>query len=318
MTNSSCSWHKKLLISSSIIFSATIHCAAQADVTIIPTIAYQDKQLTFDQQYKGAANNKANFSVHLPMINAGVTVAFDKVFVSFKMEQNLSDTSTTTDETNRSTLDEANLIAVGGSSVDVDREDITLTVGYNIWKKLNIFVGYLDGKTELNPQPFCVDAGFPDNETTPVYNPTCTQTNRSFQQHYLDLINITSGTDYIQTYTESGFYFGASHSYQIQEYGTLSFSLAYATMDGEYKDNVENPNNIFPGFLPFNYKGDTTGTSLGVTWTASLGDTSAYFIDLRRQDYSMDGKDTTGNFTTVELETDESMTGLTAGLQLYF
>lgn len=302
------------------LLMATVLAAhtTQADVTIIPTLAYQDKQLTFDQKYGGGASNSAEFSVHLPMINAGVTVAWDKFFVALKAEQNLSATATTTNETDRSTLNEANLIAVGGSNVQVDREDITFTLGYNVWRTLNLFVGYIDGKTELEPQAFCVDAGFPEDPNAPIYNPTCTRSNRAFLQHYLDLIGITENTRYVQTYSETGFYLGASQAFAIKNYGTLSINVAYASMDGEYKDTVVNPDNVFPGFLPFNYEGDSTGTSLGMTWTGSLGDNAAYFFDIKRQAYSMDGRDTTGNYSTVTLETDETMTGLTAGVQLYF
>lgn len=310
MISSSIPIRKNILLTGSAILSMLCFGPASADVTIIPALAYQDKSLSFDQKYSGDATNQAKFSVHLPMIYAGVTVAFERFFVSLKMEQNLSETSATTDETDRSIVLESNLIALDGSNVEVDRQDITFTVGYNIWKSVNIFVGYLDGETTLTPDPFCAN---------PFGTTQCSRTNRAFQQFFLgDGGFVDNQPTYRQTYTEDGFYFGAAYGHPVSDVGTLTFSLAYASMDGEYKDNANDPDSDLANFIPFSYQGDTTGTSFGITWTSGLGETSAYFIDIRRQDYSMDGEDTTGNLSTVSLETDETMTGITAGLQLYF
>lgn len=293
-----------------VLASIAAYSSAQADVTIIPSLAYQNKNLSFEQEYSGAASNKAKFSVDLPMIYAGVTVAANNFFVSVKMEQNLSATSSSTTETDRSAFNESNLIALDGSNVEVDRQDITFTVGYKVLDSLNLFVGYLDGETELEPDPFCAN---------PFAAVRCSRTNRAFQQYYLgDAGFVQNQPKYKQTYTESGFYFGGAYGFPIQDIGNITLSLAYATMDGEYTDNANDPNADFENFNSFNYQGDTTGTSLGLTWTAPLGETSAYFVDIRRQNYSMEGDDTTGNLSSVKLETEETMTGLTAGLQLYF
>lgn len=311
--------------------SLSSNAFALEDVTFIASLAYQDKDLSFDQSYSGSASNNAEFSVHLPMVNAGFTVASGRFFAALKIEKNLSDTSTSTSETDRSSTLESNLITHPGGTVDVSRQDISFTLGYNVWKKLNLFVGYLDGETELTPDPFCANPIPSTSPEFPVGAPetiACSRSNRAFQQFFIGdnpgqqvppAFHVADQPAYQQEYTEQGFYIGASYGFAIKEAGTLSVSLAYADMDGKYKDNANDPNGAFgSSFVAFDYEGSSTGTSIALTWTSALGESSAYTIDLRRQAYSMDGTDQTGNLSTVSLNTDEEMLGLTAGVQFYF
>ncbi len=316
-----------------ITLTMTSATNALGDFTLVSSVAYQDKELSFDQKYSGAANNDADFSVNLPMLTASLTAAYGKFFASIKMERNLADTSTNTTETNRAEEDlTSNLITHEGGTVDVGREDITLTVGMNVWKSLNLFVGYLDGKTELSPDPFCANPFPPSNddgffEAGDPALVACSRSNRAFQQFFIGdtpsaenppFFYVENQPAYQQEYTESGFYFGTSYTFKVAEAGNLSVSIAYASMDGEYKDNANDPEGAFSNFVAFDYEGDTTGTSIGLTWSAGLGESSAYFVDVRRQSYSMTGSDQTGRFEGVSLRTDEEMTGITGGVQFYF
>lgn len=298
-------------LSLAILCASATPTYAFENLTIITSAAYQNKNLSFDQKYSGAANNRAEFSVDLPMLSLGVTTVYKKFFASLKWESNLSDTSTSTNETDRSTVGQANLIALPDSKVEVGREDISLTFGFNVWKSANIFIGYLDGKTTLTPNPFCGD--FQTTSTD-----LCGRLNRAgFQYALEDEGLVANQPTYEQEYTEKGLFLGGSYGFNINDIGTLSVSLAYASMDGKYEDNAQDPSGL-TNFRKFDYEGDSTGTSLAVTWTSPLGENSAYTIDLRRQAYSMDGKDQTGNLSNVQLETDEEMVGLTAGVQFYF
>lgn len=301
------------------------------ELTFIGSLAYQNKHLTFDQNYSGAATNDARFSVNLPMVNAGLTLAIGKFFTAFKVETNLSDTSTTTNETNRSENLESNLLTHPGGTVDVDRLDVNFTVGYNVWKGLNVFSGYLYGRTRLNPDPFCANP-FPSGSSE--FNPgdpettACSRSNRAFQQFFIGdnpgqetppTFYVPGQDAYEQEYSERGFYHGVSYGFNIADVGTLSASIAYAYMKGKYKDNANDPNNAFGGsFVAFEFEGNSRGSSLALTWTSALGDNSAYSVDLRRQAYTMEGKDQTGTLSGVSLTTDEEMIGLTAGVQFYF
>ena len=123
-------------------------------------------------------------------------------------------------------------------------------------------------------------------------------------------------------YTEKGPYIGASYAWSIADAGVLSASFAYAYMDGDYEDNMmPDTTGVFNGSIePFRYSGDTTGTSIGLTWTAPLGESSSYFLDLRRQQYEMSASDDTGLalYNGTKLDSKETMQGFTAGLQFYF
>lgn len=320
---------KTQLLAPSLISLALLGSSQSAnasdDLTIVTAVAYQQKTLNFDQSYSGAniADNSAKFSTELPILNLGLTAVYKKFYVSLKYEGNLTDTSTTTNETDRSQVveispgvsvgPEANLLTLPGGKIDVERRDISFAVGYNVWKRLNLFVGYLDGQTEISPTPFCADFVFAEDQNN------CIRTNRAGLQFFLgDQGFYDNQPAYKQTYSEKGAFAGASYNLSFDEVGSLSLSFAYASMDGEYSDNANDPDENFSDFAPFKYEGDTTGTSIAATWSGSLSPNSTYYVDFRRQSYSMDGEDTTGRLTGVSLSTDEEMLGLSLGVQFYF
>ncbi|PCK07335.1 MAG: hypothetical protein COA42_14880 [Alteromonadaceae bacterium] len=300
----------------STLFLAPLPSAFASDgLTIIPSVAFQMKTLSFDQTYSGFDENSAEFSTTLPVLNLSVTAVMQKFFVSAKYESSLADVSSATNETDRSGVDQPNLIAHEASDVDVERKDWSLTFGYNVWDSLNIFVGYLDGETTLTPEPFC---------GTPLSDPTCVESNRAFFQFFIGDAGLADNQAvYEQLYEENGFFGGVSYGLSLEGYGTLTMSAAYASMDGQYRDNANDPNEGFDGtFVPFNFEGDSTGFSLGLTWTGALGENTAYFLDLRRQSYSMSAVDSSSFVVpgreNLRLRTDEEMTGFTAGIQVYF
>lgn len=305
------------------IVAPAAHASLLEDMTIVASVSYQDKELSFDQKYSGPTinDNQAKFSAHLPMVNFGFTAVSGKLFAVFKYETNLADTSTTTSETDRSVNLEANLLTLSGGTIDVSREDTSITIGYNIAEGINIFTGLLYGKTELTPDPFCADFFYPlDNNDIAAGAVFCERLNRAAQQFYLADQNFYDSVPrYTQTYEESGPFIGASYTTPVAELGSLSFSFAYASMDGSYEDNAFDPDNAWSGNLQaFGYEGDSTGTSIAMTWTSALGESSAYFVDVRRQAYSMKGNDVTGRLPDVVLKTDEEMIGFTGGIQFYF
>ncbi len=293
---------------------------ADSDFLFIPALAYQQKELKFDQRYSGADSNQADFSVSLPVISAGFTTVYERFFVALKYETNLSDTPTSTNETDRSQNLQFNLMAVDGSQINVGREDLSLTFGVSVWQNLNLFIGYLDGKTEVTPHPFCADPGQQPGLI-------CTRVNRAFQQFFLgDNGFVQNQPEYVQTYSEQGPFIGASYAFQVNASNSLSLSLAYAQMDGQFEDNANDPENAFQdengvaNFVAFDYQGDSTGTSIAATWTGILGERTNYFIDLRRQSYSMEARDATGlpNYEGIQLDTDETMTSISLGISMYF
>jgi len=278
--------------------------------TFVPSLAYQQKQLKFDQLYTDSSTSvpnengrKSHFSVNLPTANLSLTASRSKFYITLKYEQSLADGSVDVDETRPPTKPTGPYyLNVPGHETDVRRSDQSITFGFNAWGGLNLFVGYMAGKTTLTPSATCF--------TYPTPSP-CHGQNLA-----LDLEE-ENRPKYFQRYTEEGPYLGVSYGWQINDAGTLSVSFADARMNGQFKDNYITTKY---GDEHFDFTGDSVGTSIGMTWSAPLDESSAYFLDIRRQKYSMSGRDTdpTSIFSTIHVATDETMLGFTAGLQFYY
>lgn len=262
--------------------------------SFVPSIGFQLKNLSFEQDLSVPVFERelsGDLSVSLPTLAVGFVVAYDRFYVSLKYE-NSFESNADSDVPGTAAIDfSASPPLVTKAETAVTRTDFSIAFGYNAWRGLNVFVGYLDGETELTPDPITT----PDGAT-------------NFAQNQWE----KDGSTYRQTYQETGGFVGVSYGWVIGEAGTISVSGAYAFMEGTYKDNY------YAG--KFRYEGDSQGLSLSVTWSAALTDHVGYFVDLRRQAYDFDGDDDTGNsdFSDSDVKTQEVLTGLTAGIQWYF
>lgn len=272
-----------------------------ADFTFIPQLAIQKKNLDFNQKFVGGTSQvpPGGFDADLPTISLAFTTVYKSMlFASLKYETNLEDSyaNSTAPFTNANSA--------------IDRQDFNFTVGMNVWKGLNIFGGYISGTTEIEPMPTYIDFPDADNRSCVAAN-SCNPTviSNLAKDHQLQGLG-----QYKQTYKENGWFLGGSYGWSILDTGTLSASLAYALMDGEYSDNYTVIGAVQD--VAFNFEGDSKGLSLALTWAAPLNNLLGYYIDLRSQMYDMDASDTTGSFGG-KVETEETMTTLTAGLQMF-
>ncbi len=276
--------------------------ALEGGVTLIPQVAFQYKTLDFKQEFVGGSNAgiSGDFDATLPTINLALTALYDKAYVSIKYDTSFSDNFTDADN------------GFTKANSEVERNDFSITVGYNVWQGLNAFGGYMVGKTTVTPDPRYIDnPGAQQNNSQCVTTVPCFPTVISNLAKDHELLSLSA---YEQKYEEKGFFLGASYGLPVQQLGTLSLSIAYALMDGEYTDNylegTANPQ-------AFDYQGDSKGFSLGLTWSAPLTEKSGYFVDIRRQEYDMDADDKTPNFSG-SVETEETMVTATLGMQMYF
>lgn len=289
---------------------------AEDQIVLIPSIAFLEKKLDFYQKNgagAGAGEIETEFSAWMPMLDVSLTAGYQKWYLTIKYDHTFTDVSTDTDE-------EPVITSSGnaryfwqppGTDMQVEREDKNITIGYNVSGGLNIFAGYMDGETTITPPPTCqnpiIYTPFP-----PVTQIYC----QAYNFAWLRLRDHNTNNpgqpldDYVQTYTEEGPYIGFSYAWQPMELGTLSFSAAYAQMDGTFSDNIG-----VGGAGSFNAEGDVDGVSVGLTWSQPLSERTAYFIDVRRQEYDMDSKDEQSG---IAFETSETMTGVTLGIQLYY
>ena len=143
---------------------------------------------------------------------------------------------------------------------DLERSDLSLTLGYQVWEGLSVFSGYRYAEWEA----------------------------KSLESNFI--LN-----DKDQKYTEKGFFIGSSYTWGFGEKGTLSISGAYAYLDADFsEDNVskEYP----PGeqtFGEFSYSGTATGVSYGAQWSGPLTDQWVYKVGLKFQKYESDNNSTT-------------------------
>lgn len=178
----------------------SITTRAADDISIIPSIAYQQKMLSFEQEYTAGIDKgrQAHFTTSIPTLNTTLTVVYSKFYASFKFEKSIVDGQVDIDED----------LPFGSTSyymntpdekTEVAREDQSLTLGYNAWKTLNVFVGYMQGITDLMPAPGCIA--------------TCTITNVAYDHQNAGLPR------HEQNYTEQGPYIGASYSWTMGDSG---------------------------------------------------------------------------------------------------
>lgn len=190
---------KKLSIAiiSTTLFAGT--ASAGETFTFVPSIAYQNKHIDFDQKYTAGAfqGRKSDFAVDIPTINLTATGVYGKFYVSYKYETDLTSASTSIDEVPEPGSDVFFLNTPASDETDIERKDQSVTFGFNAWENLNLFVGYMKGRTLLTPDPMCPNA-------------CIGRGNLAYDHHMVGL------DSYEQRYTEQGLFAGASYGFQAR------------------------------------------------------------------------------------------------------
>ncbi len=174
---------------------------------------------------------------------------------------------------------------------EASREDIDLTLGYQLNRNWSLFGGYKRGETEMD-----FIAREADDEG--VFN----RVNESYEQE--------------------GPYLGATFSWDFETAGRLSFTLAYAELDATNNfgantdDDDDEDGEEEPEFddLTGRVKGDTTGFSYGITWTMPLSASLLFQARLKVNDYQQDIRYEGVNYKDI----DETLSSLHLGLAYVF
>lgn len=186
---------------------------------------------------------------------------------------------------------------ISGSTTDGDaseedytgktsREDIDLTVAYQINKQWSAFTGYKVGKTELNVTFYTANSALADG---------------------------------YEFYKQSGPYLGVNYNLGLEEAGKFSFSLAYADLDSDNKF-VKDPDSPDPGndfeFDDINgtASGSSTGYSLTLGWSKPLKGNLIFRTRLRVNKYTQTIHFQNYTFNHI----DESNTMLLIGMMVIF
>ena len=163
----------------------------------------------------------------------------------------------------------------------VEREDNTLTIGYNPWRNLNLFAGRKDGTTTAE----------------------------------FTFIGSTSSTTAVSyQYREKGNFIGASYNFAFGARGHLGLSLAYADLPTKV---VATYFGTAPG-AEFT-SGTTTGTSYGFKWTGPLADRIDYNIGYKLSRYKFTDKALTADSGGgIGLSTKQSYKTFSVGISKVF
>jgi len=179
------------------------------------------------------------------------------------------------------------------------RKDLDLTLGYRVTKNWSLFAGYKYGKTEMTFTPRDIDEELG-------------QEDEGEQQDTFEVSN--------ENYSQKGPFIGASYSWQFEKAGSLSVSLAYASLDATNNFSANSDEEEEEGELTEfddltgRVKGDTKGFSYGLSWTMPLSSNLLFQTRFKINDYQQDIIVYGESFDDI----DETFTTLHVGLAYVF
>jgi hypothetical protein len=220
---------------------------------------------------------KLDQDVSFPSVKVPIALALEKWQLSANLQTTLSDAQISEEE------------ELGRAS----RDDLDITLGYQISNNWTVFTGYKSGDTNIQFSPR--DAEDEDEDFA-----------------------ITT-----ERYEQKGPFLGFSYSWRFEKAGTLSFSTAYAILDAtndftanidDEKDEEEQEEEIEFDDITGRVSGDTKGFSYSLTWTMPVASNLVFQTRFKVNDYKQDIVFNNTEFSDI----DESYTSLHVGLAYVF
>ena len=233
--------------------------------TVVGSTAMNYKTVSFQVGDK-------NFDPNYVTFDLGLTLAYRGFYLSANYDVSLKDFVTLNNTPS----------GAGGldnSIATFSREDVTATFGYNVWRAMNVFVGYRQGQSSV----------FLFSDLTP---PETRNTEAVFQT--------------------KGPFLGASYGFAMGNSGILQLSAAYASMSGESTIFSRLSNGTSESEIS---KGPARGYSLGVGWSGTLEGTLVYTVAYKFSNYkfTQEPRPVKDDFSS-----DEVHKIFTLGVQKYF
>jgi hypothetical protein len=204
-----------------------------------------------------------------------------------------------------STLADAD-IAEEEDTGKASRKDLDLTLGYRVTKNWSLFAGFKYGKTEMTFIPRDFDEEIDEEKD---------EDGDEDESETPDTVALTH-----ESYTQKGPFIGASYSWQFEKAGSLSVSVAYASLDATNNfaantDEEEEEEELTEfDDLTGRVKGDTKGFSYGLSWTMPLSSNLLFQTRFKINDYQQDIVVDGERFEDI----DETFTTLHVGLAYVF
>lgn len=227
--------------------------AEKDEITVVGGVTYSVKKEDFTVGGRP-------FSPEFRTLEWSVITAYQSSYLKFNIDQSIKDHFQITSSASGDGSIETSLMMLR-------REDIGLTYGYSVLDNVSLFVGYTSGETS--------------GTITGSYR---ADTNNPFPGN-----SKIADTEF--SFKETGPFVGASYSYYFHNSGSLSFSLAYAQLDGEVViRNIETL--IDTGATTSNsstIEGDANGLSYSLTWMDRFSEDMRYSIMFKKTSYEFDG-----------------------------
>ena len=118
--------------------------------------------------------------------------------------------------------------------------------------------------------------------------------------------------------TSEGYYIGASKSYFFEDRGSLSGSIAIATLDGEVSLSepfVDTSAFVVGAPPPSNIKGSAVGLSVSLGWSGQISPDTLYNIDLKINQFDFEDDIVFGG---LDLSYEENFSTISIGLTHFF
>ncbi len=267
-----------LLLSTLVLIHPVTTFADEAidDLVVVPKIAYTYKTVSF-------VIGDKKFSPFYQTLDLGLTTAFQSFYISANFDSSLKDHSELNTTRNGS----------GGydnSIIQISRKDWALTGGYSVMPGVAIFGGYKYGENDvLVISNLYFNSGTPPN-------------------------NLAISNSHVRVILEGPF-LGGSYSFRFKN-GSLDLSLAYAYMDGKFKNKAAVTANSDTSIEENTVNGTASGFSYGVVWSGPLAESFTYSTGIKTNRYRFDADNTVGDDEDVSFN--EIHTIFFVGVSKYF
>jgi hypothetical protein len=240
------------------------------DLLFIPRI----EAGVMDYEYKfGGSGGALDYKVssNMPMANVGLTTFLDSFFIDVYLQKAFSGSDKFREDLPHDGVE-------GSYSVDsyFDREEYSLSLGYQLGKSWAVFAGYRNSNTSFSTLKTI--------ESTHPSDPDVTSFRRLLEDN-----------DFIQ----DGYYLGAAYARLIGAQSSISFNLALAFLDGKLdslgrvSDSATSPDHESEGGSPSTYRlrfdGSTEGLNLGIAWKGRISSALSYGLSVNGYSYEFNG-----------------------------
>ncbi|GAC13798.1 outer membrane beta-barrel protein [Aliiglaciecola lipolytica] len=252
------------ILTALLVSQPAVANSAFDDVRVISGVSLGYSNFSFPE--------KLDHEISFPSLNVPIIFAVDKWQLSANLQTTLKDADISEEED------------VGKAS----RNDLDITLGYQLSSNWTVFGGYKYGKTKIQFTPRDIE----DDEELSITN---------------------------ESYGQKGPFIGVGYHWRFEKAGSLSFSVAYAKLNATNdfsKNTDEEEADEAPEFddLTGTVTGDTKGFSYSMSWTMPLSTNLLFQTRLKINDYQQDIFFEGNNFEDI----DETFTSLHVGLAYVF